>query len=78
MGDTRANAERSTSAGRNYRAFAYHVRREDRLVDMDEVAELARRHRPKVLFAGWSCYTRHLDFLRLRRDRRRGRCSPRR
>jgi glycine hydroxymethyltransferase len=55
-----------TSAGRNYRAFAYHVRREDRLVDMDEVAELARRHRPKVLFAGWSCYTRHLDFLRFR------------
>ena len=55
-----------TFAGRNYRAFAYHVRREDRLVDMEEVETLARRHRPKVLFAGWSCYSRHLDFARFR------------
>ena len=55
-----------TFAGRNYRAFAYHVRRDDRLVDMDEVATLARRHRPKVIFAGWSCYSRHLDFARFR------------
>ncbi len=57
----------ATFAGRNYRAFAYHVRRDDRLVDMDEVASLARTHRPKVLFAGWSCYSRHLDFEAFRR-----------
>jgi glycine hydroxymethyltransferase len=56
----------ATFAGRYYRAFAYHVRRDDRLVDMDEVAALAREHRPKVLFAGWSCYSRHLDFARFR------------
>jgi glycine hydroxymethyltransferase len=56
----------STSAGRNYRTFAYHVRRDDHLVDMDEVATLAREHRPKVIFAGWSCYSRHLDFARFR------------
>ena len=55
-----------TSAGRNYRTFAYHVRRDTRLVDMDEVATLVRRHRPKVLFAGWSCYSRHLDFATYR------------
>src|SRR5271165_5696375 len=55
-----------TSAGRNYRAFAYHVRRDDRRVDMDEVLALARLHRPKVVFAGWSCYSRHLDFARFR------------
>ena len=55
-----------TFAGRNYRAFAYHVRRDDRLVDMDEVEALARRHRPRVVFAGWSCYSRHLDFARFR------------
>ena len=64
--DTRPSTRAETSAGRNYRAFAYHVRREDRLVDMEEVAALARRHRPKVLFAGWSCYSRHLDFGRFR------------
>jgi glycine hydroxymethyltransferase len=61
---TQCGAE--TFAGRNYRALAYHVRRDDRLVDMDEVEALARRHRPQVLFAGWSCYTRHLDFARFR------------
>ena len=55
-----------TFAGREYSAFAYHVRRDDRLVDMDEVATLAHRHRPKVIFAGWSCYSRHLDFARFR------------
>ncbi|MGA2529750.1 MAG: serine hydroxymethyltransferase [Acidimicrobiales bacterium] len=52
----------ATFAGRNYRALSYHVRRDSRLVDMDEVADLARRHGPKVIFAGWSCYSRHLDF----------------
>ena len=56
----------ATFAGRYYRSFAYHVRRGDRLVDMDEVAVLARQHRPKVIFAGWSCYSRHLDFTRFR------------
>jgi len=56
----------STFAGRNYQAFAYHLRRDDRLVDMDEVETLSRLHRPKVIFAGWSCYSRHLDFARFR------------
>lgn len=55
-----------TSAGRFYRTFSYHVRRSDRLVDMDEVMSLARRHKPKVIFAGWSCYSRHLDFAAFR------------
>ena len=56
----------ATFAGRNYKAFSYHVRREDRLVDMDEVVSLARAHRPKVIFAGWSCYSRFLDFRAFR------------
>lgn len=56
----------STFAGRYFEAVGYHVRRDDRLVDMDEVAELARRHRPKVIFAGWSCYPRFLDFQAFR------------
>jgi glycine hydroxymethyltransferase len=56
----------ATFAGRNYRTLAYHVRRDDRLVDMDEVAALARQNLPKVIFAGWSCYSRHLDFAGFR------------
>ena len=43
---------------------------------MDEVAALAREHRPKLIIAGWSAYPRQLDFAEFRRDRRRGRRLP--
>jgi len=33
---------------------------------MDEVARLAREHRPKLVIAGWSAYPRQLDFARFR------------
>src|SRR5213076_565545 len=36
------------------------------LIDMDEVARVARERRPKVLLAGWSAYPRQLDFARFR------------
>jgi glycine hydroxymethyltransferase len=53
-------------SGRLYDVHAYHVTREDSLVDMDEVARLAQEHRPKLILAGWSAYPRHLDFARFR------------
>jgi glycine hydroxymethyltransferase len=53
-------------SGRLYEIVAYHVDRETSLIDMDEVAELAREHRPKVILAGWSAYPRFLDFERFR------------
>ncbi|WP_214416021.1 serine hydroxymethyltransferase [Sphaerisporangium fuscum] len=53
-------------SGRLYRVVAYHVRESDNLVDMDEVARLAREHRPKLIIAGWSAYPRHLDFAAFR------------
>jgi glycine hydroxymethyltransferase len=49
-------------SGKLYEVVAYHVRREDYRCDMDEVARLAREHRPKLIMAGWSAYPRHLDF----------------
>jgi glycine hydroxymethyltransferase len=49
-------------SGRLYNVVAYHVRREDFRVDMEEVARLAAEHRPKVIIAGWSAYPRQLDF----------------
>ncbi len=55
-----------TFAGRFYKAAAYGVRREDRLVDMDQVEALAKAHRPRLVFAGWSCYSRWIDFRRFR------------
>ncbi|HVE69179.1 MAG TPA: serine hydroxymethyltransferase [Solirubrobacteraceae bacterium] len=53
-------------SGRLYDVVAYHVTREESRVDMDEVASLAREHRPKLILAGWSAYPRHLDFARFR------------
>jgi glycine hydroxymethyltransferase len=49
-------------SGKLYEVVAYHVRREDGLVDMEEVERLAHEHRPKVIVAGWSAYPRQLDF----------------
>jgi glycine hydroxymethyltransferase len=53
-------------SGRLYEVVAYHVRKDDLLCDMDEVAELAEKHRPKVIVAGWSAYPRQLDFAAFR------------
>jgi len=53
-------------SGRLYEIVAYHVRREDSYIDMDEVERLAHEHRPKLILAGWSAYSRVLDFDRFR------------
>jgi glycine hydroxymethyltransferase len=49
-------------SGQLYEVAAYHVRKDDHLVDMAEVETLAREHRPQLIIAGWSAYPRHLDF----------------
>jgi glycine hydroxymethyltransferase len=53
-------------SGRLYDIAAYEVDRETSLIDMDEVARIARERRPKLLLAGWSAYPRELDFARFR------------
>jgi glycine hydroxymethyltransferase len=53
-------------SGRLYEIAAYEVSRERSLIDMDEVARIARERRPKLLIAGWSAYPRRLDFARFR------------
>jgi glycine hydroxymethyltransferase len=53
-------------SGRLYEIVAYEVDRDSSLIDMDEVARIAREHRPKLLLAGWSAYPRQLDFQRFR------------
>jgi len=53
-------------SGRLYDIAAYEVDRETSLIDMDEVARIARERRPKLLLAGWSAYPRQLDFARFR------------
>jgi glycine hydroxymethyltransferase len=53
-------------SGRLYDIAAYEVDRESSLIDMDEVARIARERKPKMLLAGWSAYPRRLDFERFR------------
>jgi glycine hydroxymethyltransferase len=53
-------------SGKLYDVAAYHVRREDLLVDMEEVARVAEERRPKLIIAGWSAYSRQLDFAAFR------------
>jgi glycine hydroxymethyltransferase len=53
-------------SGKLYEVVAYHVRREDLICDMEEVARLAEEHKPKVIVAGWSAYPRQLDFAAFR------------
>ncbi len=45
-----------------YNAVSYGVREDTGLVDMDQVREAAREHRPKMIVAGFSAYSRPLDF----------------
>jgi glycine hydroxymethyltransferase len=53
-------------SGTLYNPVPYHVRKDDLLVDMDEVAVLAEEHKPKLIVAGWSAYPRKLDFAAFR------------
>jgi glycine hydroxymethyltransferase len=53
-------------SGRLYDIAPYEVDRETSLINMDEVARIARERKPKLLLAGWSAYPRTLDFARFR------------
>ncbi len=53
-------------SGKTYHIVPYGVRREDEIIDYDEVARLAEEHRPKMLIAGGSAYPRIIDFKRFR------------
>ncbi len=53
-------------SGKVYEPHAYELHPDTYLVDMDIVRERALETRPTVLIAGWSAYTRHLDFAAFR------------
>jgi glycine hydroxymethyltransferase len=54
-------------SGKWFNPVAYGVRRDDQLIDMDEVAEIARRERPRLIIAGGTAYSRIWDFAAFRR-----------
>lgn len=53
-------------SGKWYNAVQYGVRREDALIDYDQVEEMAKEHKPVVIIAGGSAYPREIDFKRFR------------
>lgn len=55
------------ASGRWFKVINYGVRADTGLIDADEVVDLARRHRPKLVIAGGSAYPRALDFEAFRR-----------
>jgi len=53
-------------SGKLYDIAPYEVDRETSLIDMDAVERVAHERRPKLILAGWSAYSRQLDFARFR------------
>ncbi len=53
-------------SGKLYKPVFYGVERETERIDMDVVAQLARDNKPKLVMAGASAYSRHIDFERFR------------
>jgi len=53
-------------SGKWFNAVQYGVRRQDALVDFDELESLAKEHKPKLIIAGGSAYPRQLDFKKFR------------
>ncbi len=54
-------------SGKWFHAVQYGVRRQDALIDFDEVERLAKEHKPKIIVAGGSAYPRIIDFARFRK-----------
>ncbi len=53
-------------SGKWFKPVAYGVRQDDQLIDMDEVARIARENRPKLIIAGGTAYSRFWDWARFR------------
>jgi glycine hydroxymethyltransferase len=52
-------------SGRMYKFTEYHVRKEDQQIDYDEIEKLAHEHKPKMIVAGASAYSRIIEFERI-------------
>jgi glycine hydroxymethyltransferase len=53
-------------SGKLYKVVPYGVRKDDEIIDYDELARLAEEHKPKMIIAGASAYPRIIDFKRFR------------
>lgn len=53
-------------SGKWFNPISYGVRRDDHLIDMDDVERIANEHKPKLIIAGGTAYSRGWDFARFR------------
>ncbi|MDD2877902.1 MAG: serine hydroxymethyltransferase [Acidiphilium sp.] len=54
-------------SGKWFKPVQYGVRREDGVLDYEELESLAREHKPRLIIAGGSAYPRFIDFPRIRK-----------
>src|SRR5437588_6622237 len=54
-------------SGKPYKFVAYGVRKDTETIDYDEIERLAKEHKPKMIVAGASAYSRIIDFERMAR-----------
>ena len=52
-------------SGRMYKFVEYHVKQDTEQIDYDEIEKLAQEHKPKMIVAGASAYSRIIDFERI-------------
>ena len=57
---------RPNQSGKWFNAVQYGVRKQDNLIDYDEIASLAAEHKPKLIIAGGSAVPRQIDFAKMR------------
>jgi len=60
------HGHRLSYSGRDFEVVAYGVDRASERIDYDEVERLALEHRPRLIIAGASAYSRTIDFARFR------------
>ncbi len=57
---------RPNQSGKWFNAIQYGVRKDDHLIDFEQVEALAKEHKPKLIIAGGSAYPRQIDFAKFR------------
>ncbi|MEA2786748.1 MAG: glycine hydroxymethyltransferase [Candidatus Eremiobacteraeota bacterium] len=66
MGGHLTHGTKVSFSGKLYNALAYGVRKDNELIDFDQVRELAREHKPKLIIAGASAYPRTMEYAPFR------------
>lgn len=56
-----------SSSGKIFKSVQYGVKKDNGLIDFDEIERLAKEYKPKLIIAGGSAYPRQIDFARFRK-----------